>query len=88
MNRGAWQATFHGIARVRHDLVTKPPPPHRKKIFLIKKKKYQPLCRPDRYICGLYEAFGLEVFLTPFSAWSRHSRTECAGETEKMCTAV
>ena len=38
MNRGAWQATFHGIARVRHDLVTKPPPPHRKKIFLIKKK--------------------------------------------------
>ena len=29
MNRGAWQATVHGVARVRHDLVTKPPPmPH------------------------------------------------------------
>ena len=27
MDRGAWQATVHGIARVRHDLVTKPPPP-------------------------------------------------------------
>ena len=27
MDRGAWQATVHGVARVRHDLVTKPPPP-------------------------------------------------------------
>jgi len=27
MDRGAWQATVHRIARVRHDLVTKPPPP-------------------------------------------------------------
>ena len=26
MDRGAWQATVHGIARVRHDLATKPPP--------------------------------------------------------------
>ena len=28
IDRGTWQATVHGIARVRHDLVTKPPPPH------------------------------------------------------------
>ena len=27
MDRGAWRATVHGIARVRHDLATKPPPP-------------------------------------------------------------
>ena len=27
MGRGAWQATVHGVARVRHDLATKPPPP-------------------------------------------------------------
>jgi len=27
MDREAWQATIHGISRVRHDLVTKPPPP-------------------------------------------------------------
>ena len=27
MNRGPWQATVHGVARVGHDLVTKPPPP-------------------------------------------------------------
>ena len=26
MHRGAWQATVHGVARVGHDLVTKPPP--------------------------------------------------------------
>ena len=26
MDRGAWQATLHGVARARHDLVTKPPP--------------------------------------------------------------
>ena len=27
MDRGAWQAIVHGVARVRHDLATKPPPP-------------------------------------------------------------
>jgi len=26
MDRGAWQATVHGVARVRHDLATKSPP--------------------------------------------------------------
>ena len=26
MDRGAWQAIVHGVARVRHDLETKPPP--------------------------------------------------------------
>ena len=34
MNRAAWQATVHGIVRVRHDLATQPPPPpHRKQFF-------------------------------------------------------
>ena len=27
MDRGTWQATVHGVARVGHNLVTKPPPP-------------------------------------------------------------
>ena len=27
MERGAWRAIVHGVARVGHDLVTKPPPP-------------------------------------------------------------
>ena len=26
MDRGAWQATVHGVARFGHDLATKPPP--------------------------------------------------------------
>ena len=29
MDREAWQATVHGVARVRHNLVSKPPPPHK-----------------------------------------------------------
>jgi len=27
MDRGAWQATVHGVARVEHNLAAKPPPP-------------------------------------------------------------
>ena len=27
MDSGAWQATVHGVARVGHNLATKPPPP-------------------------------------------------------------
>ena len=27
MDRGAWWAIVHGVARVRHDLATKPSPP-------------------------------------------------------------
>ena len=27
MDRGTWQATPHGVARVRHNLATQPPPP-------------------------------------------------------------
>ena len=27
MDRGAWQATVPGVARVGHDLAAKPPPP-------------------------------------------------------------
>ena len=26
MDRGAWRATVYGVARVEHDLATKPPP--------------------------------------------------------------
>ena len=34
MDRGAWQATVHEVARVGHDLPTKPPPPPRPNIIL------------------------------------------------------
>ena len=33
MDRGAWQATAHGVARVRYNLVTKPPPGYLEKSF-------------------------------------------------------
>ena len=33
-DRGAWRATVHGVARVGHDLVTKPPPPLEIKLYL------------------------------------------------------
>ena len=35
MNRVAWQATVHGVARVRHDLVTKPPTPPPPSYYII-----------------------------------------------------
>ena len=35
MCRGAWQATVYGIARVGHDLATKPPPPFNHQTDLI-----------------------------------------------------
>ena len=31
-DRGVWRATVHGVARVRHGLVTKPPPPASPKV--------------------------------------------------------
>ena len=31
MDKGAWQATVHGVTRVRYDLATTPPPPPKKK---------------------------------------------------------
>ena len=37
MDRGAWQATVHGLARVGHDLATKPPP-----LLDPEKKSFQP----------------------------------------------
>ena len=42
MDRGAWQTTGHGVARVRQDLVTKPPPKKRrtgKQDHYVKKRK-------------------------------------------------
>ena len=38
MDRGAWQVTVHRVARVGHNLETKPPPPqnlsYRKQLYL------------------------------------------------------
>ena len=49
MDRGAWWATVHGVARVRHDLVTKPPISYRKYIRktdnIIDKSKSEKFCK-------------------------------------------
>ena len=49
MDRGAWQATVHGVARVRRDLATKPPPQP-----TMKQRKYNRKCEntePNREKC-------------------------------------
>ena len=46
MDRGAWQATVHGVARVGHDLVTKLPPP-------------PPLCDYICYLLGIQDFYVL-----------------------------
>ena len=38
MDRGAWWATVHGVARVGHDLATKPPP------VSVQSPSLEPLC--------------------------------------------
>ena len=48
MDRGAWRATVHEVARIRHDLATKPPIPwHNKDYF---KKHYLP-CYASFGVC-------------------------------------
>ena len=51
MDRGAWQATVHGVARVGHNLVTKPPPPPQEKKKLSWVVTY--ICR-FKFHCFLY----------------------------------
>ena len=58
MGRGAWQATVHEVARIGHDLVTKPPPyqsswheigaQHIKKIIVFATKA---LCAWEKELC-------------------------------------
>ena len=45
MDRGAWQATVHGVTRVRHDLVSKP----------------QVLRGQRFYICGIGNCTGFSL---------------------------
>ena len=40
MVRGGWQGTDHGVARIRHDLVTKPPSHNFKLTFLKPQNPY------------------------------------------------
>ena len=35
MDRGAWWATVQNVARIGHDLATKPPPPYGRRHFKV-----------------------------------------------------
>ena len=54
MDRGAWQATVCGVARVRHNLVTKPPPSPSDIFKLVfpsfEHVKHKFWCYLDRYV--------------------------------------
>jgi len=43
MERGAWKATVHGVARVRHNLATKPPP-----LYVMHHRTKEPLDESER----------------------------------------
>ena len=55
MDRRAWWATVHGIARVRHDLWTKPTP---SRIYRLKVRKRKPICNAlEQAKCRKEKAF-------------------------------
>ena len=56
MDRGAWQAAVRGVARVGHDLATKPPPP----ISIVKVIHKSTTCGSINAAHQIYLAFWLE----------------------------
>ena len=65
MDRGAWQATAHGVARVRHNLTTKPPPPKRwdkleNKILNVFITYFDILRHENNYLRGFFFTFKKE----------------------------
>ena len=65
MDRGGWQATVHGVARVGHDLATKPPPPPPE--ILSHELPYSQVFDMDilfTFSSILYESFICSIFLT------------------------
>ena len=55
MDRRAWQATIHGVTRVRHDLVTKPSPPPPLAIPWIASRSNQSILKEINLECSLEE---------------------------------
>ena len=55
VDRGAWRATVHGVARVRHNWVTKPPPP-----WLIRADLWQ---KPNRHCKAITLQLKINNFL-------------------------
>ena len=59
MDRGAWQATVHGDARIGHDLVTKPPSPRQ---YVKLKKKIKVIARLKGRDLGEWRWWRLLIF--------------------------
>ena len=64
MDRGAWQATIRGIARVGHDLVTKPTSLEMKYYGHFKALIYWKIHFHKVYVCVLSH---VQLFVTPWT---------------------
>ena len=71
MDRGAWQLTVHGVARIGHDLETKQQQQYMLQVYNMKAKITQScltLCNPMDYtVHGIFQARILEWVAFPFS---------------------
>ena len=67
MHRGAWQATVHGFARVRHDLATKRPPCTQQQRHSTAKNKEINKNRGIKKFFNLKDAMEAQAPTTPLS---------------------
>ena len=83
MDRGAWWATVHGVARIGHDLVTKPPS---RLSITLRLERWKPFQTPLQ----LWFWMRLEVLQTTTSPWTLHtlfSLCICSTPLTLVCSA-
>ena len=66
IDRGAWRATIHGVARVGHDLVTKSPPLALMTNFLSLPSSKNVLISPEEYFYWTQDFMLIVLFLSSF----------------------
>ena len=80
MDRGAWQLTVHGVARIGHDLEIKQQQQYMLQVYNMKAKITQScltLCNPMDYtVHGILQARILEWVAFPFSRGSSQQRDQ------------
>ena len=80
MDRGAWQLTVHGVARIGHDLETKQQQHYMLQVYNMKAKVTQScltLCDlMDYTVHGILQARRLEWVAFPFSRGSSQPRDQ------------
>ena len=92
MDRGAWQTTVHGVARVKHDLATTPPPPptHKNCQLSLVCQKVGPLhLQCLHYLCSLLlinsPLLKYSVSGNSFSENLSLSDSDCYNTTQGKC---